>query len=225
MLHLARKGNLAGPGAQFYTAGCWCAGAGKSTFLDALAMRNTGTRAACSIVVDGVALHKDIYQGLMAYVPQVRGLCAVHACQDALAACEGLTRNSCMLTCRNHMTRTSAGWHAARPSKWSGCGGLHVEPGSMHVAANATGGRSNSLTHTAQEDIFIPTLSVEETLQTAVDLRFGRRLQGPRKKVLLQHWLEALGLQKVAGTRVRRSRPPSCPCTAPSSPCRPYKTA
>ena len=38
-------------------------------------MRNTGANANCSVTVDGVAVTKDIYQGLMAYVPQVRGSC------------------------------------------------------------------------------------------------------------------------------------------------------
>ncbi len=44
-------------------------GAGKSTMLDALTMRQT--KSSCAVTVDGVALPRNIFQGLTAYVPQV----------------------------------------------------------------------------------------------------------------------------------------------------------
>jgi hypothetical protein len=69
---------------------------------------------------------------------------------------------------------------------------------------------------TRQEDVFIPTLSVEETLRTAIDLRFGAGLPAAEKQALLQHWLGALGLTKVAASRVREpfALLPGMPCLA-----------
>jgi hypothetical protein len=62
--------------------------------------------------------------------------------------------------------------------------------------------------HAAQEDVFIPTLSVWETLSISTDLRLpGRGLSAADRDALMDDSLQSMGLHRKKFSQARRHLP------------------
>lgn len=57
----------------------------------------------------------------------------------------------------------------------------------------------------AQEDVFVPTLSVWETLAITTNLRMPQSFSASDKEALMLDSLRSMGLLKVKNSQVRRS--------------------